>query len=126
MSREWEWSPEMYWAKPVPDDVMRETLQNSLCFGLYKTQDKAETSPQTSDSNPAHPDSNSTTTATQFIGLARLVTDKTTFVYLTDVYISPSSQGAGLGTWLVKCVQEVIGGMPYLRRSMLFTGDWQR
>lgn len=27
---------------------------------------------------------------------------------------------------MVKCIQEVIEGMPYLRRSMLFTADWER
>ncbi|KAG4442346.1 hypothetical protein IFR05_002197 [Cadophora sp. M221] len=95
-------SEHMYWAKPLPEEVMRETLQNSLCFGLYKRE------------------------ADKFVGMARLVTDKTTFAYLTDVYIDPEFQGHGLGTWLVSCVQKVIEGMPYLRRSILFTGDWKR
>ncbi|PVH76893.1 hypothetical protein DL98DRAFT_574069 [Cadophora sp. DSE1049] len=118
-------SSDMYWAKPVPEDVMRETLQNSLCFGLYKTE------AATPNSNTARPESISTSNAptdpiNTFIGIARLVTDKTTFVYLTDVYIDPAYQGEGLGTWLVSCVQEVIEGMPYLRRSILFTGDWKR
>jgi GNAT superfamily N-acetyltransferase len=61
-----------------------------------------------------------------FIGLARCVTDFTTFVYLTDVYIDPAYQGKGLGTWLMECVQEVIESMPNLRRSMLLAGDWKR
>ena len=61
-----------------------------------------------------------------FIGIARCITDFTTFIYLTDVYIEPSSQGNGLGTWMMKCVQEVIESMPHLRRSLLFTGDWKR
>ena len=59
-------SSDMYWAKPLPDEVMRETLQNSLCFGLYKV------GPEKKDN--------------VFVGIARLVTDKTTFAYLTDVY----------------------------------------
>tara|TARA_R110002060_G_scaffold4518_8_gene7114 strand:- start:703 stop:1236 length:534 start_codon:yes stop_codon:yes gene_type:complete len=107
-------SSDIYWAKPVPEDVMRETLDNSLCFGLYKTQ---------AESSTAKPgDAQSST----FIGIARLVTDRTTFVYLTDVYIYPAYQGEGLGKWLVGCVQEYIEAMPYLRRSILFTGDWKR
>ncbi|KAL5321282.1 hypothetical protein ACEPPN_012097 [Leptodophora sp. 'Broadleaf-Isolate-01'] len=99
-------SEHIYWAKPLPEEVMRETLQNSLCFGLYKVE--ADTEPPS------------------FVGIARLVTDKTTFAYLTDVYIDPKFQGHGLGTWLVSCVQEVIEAMPHLRRSILFTGDWKR
>ena len=118
-------SSDMYWAKPVPEDVMRETLDNSLCFGLYKAQSESFTS------NPAELESTSNTTMSQnnnstFIGIARLITDKTTFVYLTDVYIYPDYQGEGLGRWLVGCVQEYIEAMPYLRRSILFTGDWKR
>lgn len=108
-------SSDMYWAKPVPEDAMRETLENSLCFGLYKTQAESFTA------NPADGQSSAL-----FIGIARLVTDRTTFVYLTDVYIYPDYQGEGLGKWLVGCVQEYIEAMPYLRRSILFTGDWKR
>jgi GNAT superfamily N-acetyltransferase len=52
------------------------------------------------------------------IGYARLVTDKVTFAYLTDVYILPAWQSQGLGKWLVQCVQEVLESMPYLRRSV--------
>ncbi|KPM34580.1 hypothetical protein AK830_g11988 [Neonectria ditissima] len=97
-----------YWGKPLPDAVMREMLDSSLCFGLYEIG----TSPGES--------------APSFIGLARCVTDFTTFLYLTDVWIGPENQGKGLGRWLIGCVQEVIEAMPYLRRSILFTADWKR
>ncbi|KAH7363764.1 putative GNAT family N-acetyltransferase [Rhexocercosporidium sp. MPI-PUGE-AT-0058] len=99
-------SEHMYWAKSLPEEVMRETLRNSLCFGLYKVEAETE--------DPA------------FVGMARLITDKTTFVYLTDVYVDPKFQGEGLGTWLVSCIQDIIEAMPHLRRSILFTGDWKR
>lgn len=102
---------DVYWALPMPDDAMRETLENSLCFGLYD-KNAEET---------VHAKKDAT-----FIGLARCVTDFTTFLYVTDVYIWPTHQGKGLGKWLITCVQELIGSMPYLRRSMLFTGDWER
>ncbi|KAJ5770698.1 uncharacterized protein N7511_002749 [Penicillium nucicola] len=105
----WFASKEVYWAKPMPEEAMQATLQNSLCFGLY------------------HRSPNSAGLETrEFIGIARCITDSTTFIYLTDVFILPSYQGSGLGKWLVGCVQEVIEGMPYLRRSLLFTGDWER
>ena len=99
-------SNDIYWAKPMPEGALRETLQNSLCFGLHER-------------NPI-------TQGAELVGVARCVTDFTTFVYLTDVYIWPTHQGKGLGKWLVTCVQEVIESMPYLRRSMLFTSDWER
>ncbi|KAH7418614.1 putative GNAT family acetyltransferase [Cadophora sp. MPI-SDFR-AT-0126] len=125
-------SSHMYWAKPVPSEVLLETLQNSICFGLFATTANNNTSSELNTTNPQPENQDSRKDETIpaptsiFIGLARLITDKTTFAYLTDVYISPSHQGLGLGTWLVSCVQEVLDGMPYLRRSVLFTGDWGR
>lgn len=96
-------SPALYWAKPMPEASMREMLQNSLNFGLYPVS-----------------------TSNELLGYAHCITDFTTFLYLTDVWISPSHQGRGLGTWLMECVREVIDEMSYLRRSLLFTGDWER
>lgn len=106
-------SPVFYWSNPMPDDVLRETLQNSLCFGLYEGKPAADTE----EASPAAP---------QLVGFARGVTDYSTFLYLTDVWVHPGQQGKGLGRWLVQCVQEVIEDMPWLRRSLLFTGDWER
>jgi hypothetical protein len=111
-------SDDIYWATPVPEDAMLEMLESSLCFGLFQLP---------KDSNSPTPTSTPPTLSPEnFIGIARGVTDFTTFFYLTDVYIEPSSQGKGLGTWFMECVQEVIESMPYLRRSLLFTGDWKR
>jgi GNAT superfamily N-acetyltransferase len=99
----------------MPEDAMRATLQNSLCFGLYHCPNKY--SNETKDPKAEK---------LEFIGIARCITDSTTFIYLTDVFILPMYQGSGLGKWLVSCVQEIIETMPYLRRSLLFTGDWKR
>ena len=112
-------SEDFYWGKPLPEEVMRETLHNSLCFGLYEVDrstgvDAKDTVPEASEA------------ALKFLGISRCITDSTTFIYLTDVYIDPSYQGKGLGTWLVSCVQEVVESMQYLRRSLCFTGDWKR
>lgn len=54
------------------------------------------------------------------------MTDYTTITYLTDVFIEDEYQSKGLGSWLVGCVQEVIESMPYLRRSVLITSNWER
>ncbi|KAJ5860541.1 Acyl-CoA N-acyltransferase [Penicillium soppii] len=107
----WFASEEVYWAKPMPEAAMRATLQNSLCFGLYDQTPNPKGTP---------------TQNSILIGFARCITDTTTFVYLTDVFILPEHQGKGLGTWLIACVQEVIESMPYLRRSMLITSGWKR
>lgn len=110
-------SDDFYWANALPADAMREMLDNSLCFGLYHCHDSLGEPPKTdSADNPKQ----------TFLGIARGVTDFTTFLYLTDVWVDPSYQGKGLGSWLVRCVQEVIESMPHLRRSLLMTADWKR
>ncbi|KAF8849983.1 putative GNAT family N-acetyltransferase [Acephala macrosclerotiorum] len=116
-------SNDIHWAKPTPDDVMRETLQNSLCFGLYNTSSMSMSG---NSSKGAQIEGSGPRVPGEFIGLARCVTDYTTFVYLTDVYILLGHQGTGLGKWLIGCVQDIIDEMPCLRRSMLFTSDWKR
>ena len=65
-------SPGFYWAEPLPDDVLRETFDNSLSFGLF------------------HKPSG------ECAGIARCVTDFTTFLYVTDVWVEPELQGKGL------------------------------
>ncbi|KAM0544852.1 hypothetical protein ACHAPJ_011597 [Fusarium lateritium] len=107
-------SNEFYWAKPLPEDAMKEMLDNCLCFALSDTSGTSENQDENRHSS------------FRFIGLARGITDFTTFLYLTDVWVDPAYRGKGLGTWLMKCVQEVIESMPHLRKSMLVTGDWEK
>lgn len=118
----WFASEEVYWALPMPEAAMRHTLYNSLCFGLYRQSESVQSIETSEHDTPPAPDPNTV----GFVGFARCVTDTTTFIYLTDVFVLPSRQGLGLGSWLVSCVQEIIEDMPYLRRSMLFTSDWKR
>lgn len=56
------------------------------------------------------------------IGLARIITDESTFAYLTDVFIIPEYQGKGLGKWLMECINETLKSWPNLRSAMLYTG----
>ena len=58
-----------------------------------------------------------------FVGFARLITDGTTFAYMTDVGILRKHQGKGLGRFLMGCVHEVISSWPHLRRFMLLAAD---
>ena len=87
---------ESYWAAGVPEDVVRRSIENSLCFGVYRDEEQA--------------------------GFARVVTDRATFAYLADVFVLEGHRGRGLGKWLV----EVILAHPDLqglRRWMLATRD---
>ncbi len=85
-----------YWAEEIPLDVVRRSLEHSLCFGLYE--------------------------GSRQIGLARVISDYTTFAYLCDVYVLPERQGQGLGKWLMECVMSH-PSLQGLRRLMLATSD---
>lgn len=98
----------MYWTASYPEEVLARIIENSLCFGVYKT---------TTSTSPYSPDVH------EQIGFARIITDNVTFAYLTDLYILPEYQGAGLGRWLIDCVDEVLKEMPYLRWAMLRTSS---
>ncbi|KAH8649222.1 hypothetical protein BX600DRAFT_474783 [Xylariales sp. PMI_506] len=120
-------SSEFYWGRSMPEPAILEMLQNSLCFGLYQllpgSGSDGQAQPKTSsDDSP----SGSQHAKSRFVGFARCITDYTTFLYLTDVWVGPEDQGKGLGKWLINCIQSVIEELPYLRRSILFTGDWAR
>lgn len=56
------------------------------------------------------------------IGFARVITDKTTFAYLADVFIDEAYRGQGLSKWLMEEIMahEDLQG---LRRFMLATRD---
>lgn len=87
-----------YWAKGRTLQQVQDSIDNSLCFGLYEKN--------------------------QQIDFARVITDFTTFAYLTDVFVIPERQGKGLGKYLVKSILE----MPNLQPTvawLLLTSDAQ-
>jgi len=85
-----------YWSPGVPIEIVERAIANSLCFGLFHGQDQ--------------------------VGFARVITDKATFAYLSDVYVLESHRGKGLSKWLLEVIQghEDLQG---LRRFMLATRD---
>lgn len=87
-----------YWSEGIPLDVLERAVAGSLNFGLYDTEDQ--------------------------IGYARVVTDKTTFAWLCDVFVLEAARGQGLGRWLVGCVI-AHPSLQGLRRWMLATADAQ-
>ena len=56
------------------------------------------------------------------IGFARVITDYVTFGYLTDVYVLREHQEKGLGSWMIRCLDERLDSWPLLRRFILLTG----
>ena len=89
-------SEDSYWAENIPFETVKRSLDNSLCFSVYEAEKQ--------------------------IGLARIITDKTTFAYLCDVYVLPEYRGQGLSKWLMECVLSH-PDLQNLRRFMLATKD---
>jgi len=85
-----------YWAKGRTPEIIARYLQYSLAFGLYDGERQ--------------------------IGLARVVTDYTTFAYLCDVIIHEDYRGRGLGKWLIETVHSH-PDLQNLRRWALITSD---
>lgn len=89
-------SEQSYWAKEIPLQTVKKSIEGSICFGVYK--------------------------GTKMAGFARVITDNATFGYLADVFIDENHRGQGLSKWLM----EVILSHPDLqglRRFMLATRD---
>lgn len=85
-----------YWAKGRTREVIARYLRYSLTFGLYDR--------------------------TRQIGLARVVSDYTTFAWLCDVFIHEDYRGHGLGKWLIETVHSH-PDLQGLRRWLLATRD---
>lgn len=91
-------STQSYWAKGIPLETVQRSIENSLCFGIYKDK--------------------------QQVGFARWITDKATFGYLADVYVETEYRGQGLSKKLMSLMlfhRDLQG----LRRYMLATLDAQ-
>ena len=85
-----------YWAEGIPRELVERSLRHSLCFALLDGQRQ--------------------------IGLARVISDYSTFAYLADVYVLEDYRGRGLGKWLIRCVVEH-PQLQGLRRFLLATRD---
>ena len=85
-----------HWAAGRPMSIVRKSIENSLCFGLYAGAEQ--------------------------IGFARLVTDGATVGWICDMFILPAHRGTGLGRWLVECMMDH-PEIRDLRRILLNTRD---
>ena len=87
---------ESYWAAGIPQQAVDKAIEHSLCFGLYREGAQ--------------------------VGFARVVTDRSTFAYLCDVFVLPEYRGNGYAHALLTQLfaSESLQG---LRRIMLATTD---
>ncbi len=69
-----------YWAAGIPFSVVKKSIENSLCFGVYHRGKQ--------------------------VGFARVITDYATTAYIGDVFILEPYRGRGLGKRLVKAIVE--------------------
>jgi GNAT superfamily N-acetyltransferase len=69
---------ESYWAEGIPREVVERSIRGALSFGLYYGE--------------------------QMVGLARVITDRATFAYLSDVFVIEAYRGRGLATWMIEVV----------------------
>ncbi|MCB0584215.1 MAG: GNAT family N-acetyltransferase [Phaeodactylibacter sp.] len=89
-------SRKSYWARGIPMELMKRSIQNALSFGLFFEEEQ--------------------------VGFARVVTDYATFAWLGDVFIDVDHRGKGLGKWLMETVH-LHPDLQGLRRWILATGN---
>jgi GNAT superfamily N-acetyltransferase len=89
-------SDKSYWARAVPIDIVRQSINNSMAIGIY------------------HED--------RQVGFARVVSDFATFAYLADVFVDEAYRGRGLSKRLIEFIFS-FEDLTRLRRFLLATAD---
>lgn len=89
-------STQAYWSLNIPFATVKRSVENSLCFGVYKGDRQ--------------------------VGFARVISDYATIAYLGDVFILPEHRGKGLSKLLVGEIM-THPDLQGLRRWMLLTSD---
>ncbi|CAL9390813.1 GNAT family N-acetyltransferase [Streptomyces sp. enrichment culture] len=93
-------STDTYWALGRSREKQDRAIAGSLNFGVYDMVSGDQ------------------------VAYARVITDRTTFAWLCDVYVDPSARGKGIGTALAGAVREEL--RPHgVRRILLATHDAQ-
>ena len=89
-------SAQTYWAQGISREVVARSIENSLPFLLFEGE--------------------------TLLAFARVVTDRATFAYLSDVFVRAPWRGQGLGKQLMDAIV-AHGDLQGLRRFVLFTSD---
>ncbi|MBL8820106.1 MAG: GNAT family N-acetyltransferase [Planctomyces sp.] len=85
-----------YWSPEIPFEVVRKAAENSICFGIKVGGEQ--------------------------VAFARVITDKATFAYLSDVYVLEEHRGRGLSHQIMERITQH-ADLQHLRRFMLVTRD---
>lgn len=87
-----------HWGAAVTPEILERSIENSVCVSVFD--------------GPAQ------------LAFARVVTDLSTFAYLTDVIVTEAARGRGIGSWMV---EEILAhpDLQGLRRFALLTRDAQ-
>lgn len=71
-------SNDSYWARGRSIEVVRKSIENSLCFGIFKEKEQ--------------------------VGFARVVTDYAVFAWILDLFILNTYRKKGLGKLLIESI----------------------
>jgi len=85
-----------HWAVGLSRETLERAMENSLCFGVLRSRN--------------------------LVGFARVVTDRATYAYLTDVVIAADLRGQGVGRWMIERILDH-PDLQNLRRVTLLTRD---
>ena len=87
-----------YWSAGVSIEDVKKSIENSMCFGIYKNDNQ--------------------------IGFARVITDKVSFAYISDVFVLEKERGNGYSKSLMNeiCFHE---DLKHVKNWYLITKDAQ-
>lgn len=68
-----------YWAPKRSREVIARSLQHSIGFGVFAGDRQ--------------------------VGIARVITDRATYAYVSDVFVDEARRGTGVGTFLMECIK---------------------
>ncbi|WP_164115321.1 GNAT family N-acetyltransferase [Sphingorhabdus sp. Alg239-R122] len=91
-------SCDSYWAQGIPMDVVRRSIEGSLCAGVFYKDSQ--------------------------VGFARYITDAATFAYLADVYVLADHGGQGLARAMITALEQH-DSLQDIRSWLLVTADAQ-
>ena len=86
-----------YWAAGISRDLVERSMRHSLCFGAFDGEGRQ-------------------------VGFARVISDRATFAYVSDVIVLPSHRGRGVGKQLMAAIT-AHPDLQGLRRWLLSTRD---
>lgn len=89
-------STKSYWAQNITIGTVKQSVKGSLCYGVYYLSEQ--------------------------IAFARVITDKTTFAYLADVFVIENYRGKGISKKFIEFILKD-KQLSNIRKFMLATKD---